>query len=73
MRFAPTWRFFRKSPAPVHEPDPADLGTAFGMEASLEDEYRQSDGEAYLLESERQALAARLALESPLSWLSRRN
>ena len=52
----------------MHEPDPADLGTAFGMEASLEgdDQYRQVNAEAYELESKR----ARAALESPLAWLS---
>lgn len=69
MRFAPALRFFRRTSTPVHEADPADLGTAFGMEASLEDEpYRQVSAEAYELESKR----ARSALESPLAWLSKR-
>lgn len=70
MRFAPALRFFRRNPAPVLEQDAADLGTAFGMEASLEgenNEFRPSTGE-YKLESERQ----RTELESPLAWLSSR-
>ena len=37
MRFAPALRFLRrKAVAPISQADPADLGTAFGMEASLE-------------------------------------
>ncbi|MEJ6004824.1 hypothetical protein WG899_04645 [Paucibacter sp. AS339] len=70
MRFAPALRFFRRTPAATHEQDPADLGTAFGMEASLEegDDYRASVTELEL-ESQR----ARRALESPLAWLSKRN
>lgn len=72
MRFAPALRFFRKSSAPADSHDPADLGTAFGMEASLEDEAGEpSRPPAYELESEE--LAARAALESPLAWLSRRS
>jgi len=71
MRFVPALRFFRKSSASADSHDPADLGTAFGMEASLEDE--EGPGSAgppsYELESER---AARMALESPLAWLSGR-
>ncbi|MFY7864106.1 hypothetical protein [Roseateles sp.] len=70
MRFAPALRFFRRSPAPSLDQDPADLGTAFGMEASLQDgdDYRASVTEVEL-ESQR----ARRALESPLAWLSKRN
>jgi hypothetical protein len=70
MRFAPALRFFRRSPAPQVEQDPADMGTAFGMEASLEDgdDYRASVTEVEL-ESQR----ARTALESPLAWLSKRS
>lgn len=73
MRFAPALRFFRKSPVAAVAPDPADLGTAFGMEASLEggDDFRPSQADTYELES--QQLAAREALESPLAWLSRRS
>ncbi len=72
MRFAPALRFFRKSPAAVIEPDPADLGTAFGMEACLEDggDFRPSQADSYELESTQRA--ARKSLESPLAWLSRR-
>ncbi|MCV2421307.1 hypothetical protein [Paucibacter sp. DJ2R-2] len=67
MRFAPALRFFRRNSPTVHEQDPADLGTAFGMEASLEDgdDYRASISEVEL-ESQR----SRAALESPLAWLS---
>jgi hypothetical protein len=70
MRFAPALRFFRRQPSPSFEQEPADMGTAFGMEASLEDgdDYRASVTEAEL-ESQR----ARTALESPLAWLSRRS
>ncbi len=65
MRFASALNFFRRPAAPV-QPDPADLGTCFGMEASLEDsDYRSST--PLPLESE-----ARGA-ESPLAWLSRRS
>ncbi|MBA4341674.1 MAG: hypothetical protein C0423_05915 [Methylibium sp.] len=72
MRFAPALRFFRKSPAAVVEPDPADLGTAFGMEACLEEggDFRPSQADSYELESTQRA--ARDSLESPLAWLSRR-
>ncbi len=70
MRFAPALRFFRRQPSPAFEQDPADMGTAFGMEASLEDgdDYRASVTEVEL-ESQR----ARTALESPLAWLSKRS
>ncbi len=68
MRFAPSLRFFRKTPAPVIEHDPADLGTAFGMEASLEGEQAdQRRNSSYELESERTGTDS----ESPLAWLSR--
>ncbi|MEH0166549.1 hypothetical protein ABT392_03995 [Paucibacter sp. JuS9] len=68
MRFAPSLRFFRKTPAPVIEHDPADLGTAFGMEASLEGEDpNQRSTSSYALESERSGADS----ESPLAWLSR--
>lgn len=70
MRFAPALRFFRRNSPSVHEPEPADMGTAFGMEASLGDtdysDFRRSD---YALESE---TSQRAAAESPLSWLSSR-
>ncbi len=70
MRFAPALRFFRRQPAETHEQDPADLGTAFGMEASLQagDDFRPSVGE-YPLESQQTEASS----DSPLAWLSRRN
>ncbi len=70
MRFAPALRFFRRQPAQVLEQDPADLGTAFGMEASLEggQDFRASASE-YPLESQQVNGAAQ---ESPLAWLNRR-
>ena len=70
MRFAPALRFFRRQPTQAHEQDPADLGTAFGMEASLEggEDFRASATD-YGLESERVAASS----ESPLAWLSRRS
>ena len=68
MRFTPSLRFFRKTPAPVIEHDPADLGTAFGMEASLEgDDAEQRKSSGYELESKRGGADS----ESPLAWLSR--
>ncbi len=72
MRFAPAaLRLFRRNNPVVREPEPADMGTAFGMEASLGDaseyeDYRRSD---YGLESQTQPAAAQ---ESPLSWLTGR-
>jgi len=49
------------------------MGTAFGMEASLEPivEFRPSAGD-YGLESQQVGAAAATA-ESPLAWLSRRS
>ena len=64
MRFASALNFFRRPAAPVQQ-DPADMGTCFGMEASLEDgDYRSYTPPP--LES-----AAR-GDESPLAWLTRR-
>ncbi len=70
MRFAPALRFFRRSPAPSLEQDPADMGTAFGMEASLED---GDDYRASVTELELESQRARTAQESPLAWLSKRS
>jgi hypothetical protein len=70
MRFAPALRFFRRSSQPSLEQDPADMGTAFGMEASLED---GDDYRASITEVELESQRARTALESPLAWLSKRN
>jgi hypothetical protein len=68
MRFVP--RFLRRDVAVRAEPDPADLGTAFGMEASLSDLPKDfHDGpRGYPLESQ----GNRGPQESPLAWLSRR-
>jgi hypothetical protein len=69
MRFTPTLRFFRRDAAVRGKPDPADLGTAFGMEASLEaspDDYRTS--QSYALESQ----TRQTSQDSPLDWLNRR-
>jgi hypothetical protein len=71
MRFVPTLRFFRRDVAARTEPDPADLGTAFGLDACLDggviSEYR-SQSPSDLLESQ----SGRSVQDSPLSWLSRR-
>ncbi|MDT9001935.1 hypothetical protein RQP53_21845 [Paucibacter sp. APW11] len=74
MRFAPSLRFFRRSSATGNAQDPADMGTAFGMEASLENEdsfFRVHSGPGEL-ESEQSRPAAKPG-ESPLAWMSRRN
>lgn len=72
MRFTPALRFFRKNSLPGDGHDPADLGTAFGMEASLEGDPAAGPQPwpVYPLESEQ--LAAQSDSESPLAWLSRR-
>ncbi|MBL8275264.1 MAG: hypothetical protein JNL93_01050 [Pelomonas sp.] len=71
MRFVPSLRFFRRDVAARTAPDPADLGTAFGLDACLDgggiSEYR-SHSPSDLLESQ----SGRSPQESPLSWLSRR-
>ena len=70
MRFVPALRFFRRGTAASLEQDPADMGTAFGMEASLED---GDDYRASITEVELESQRARTALESPLAWLSKRH
>ena len=72
MRFTPALRFFRRDVAARSEPDPADLGTAFGMEASLGDDARDGlrSTPAYALESAQRLQGAQ---EAPLAWLSRRS
>ena len=71
MRFVPALRLFRRDAAVRSEPDPADLGTAFGLDACLDGgaiaEYR-SQPASDILESK----AGTAGQESPLSWLSRR-
>lgn len=69
MRFAvPSFPFLRRrsDAAPVRTQDPADLGTAFGMEACLDE--RPSPNPAYgELESQR----AHPPLENPMAWVRR--
>ena len=71
MRLLPSLRFFlRRHTAPAHAQEPADLGTAFGMEASLED---SDDYRANVTVRELESQRMQAATESPLAWLSRRN
>ena len=71
MRFIPALRLFRRNAAVRSEPDPADLGTAFGLDACLEDgdvaEYRSQPPSDFL-----ESQSGRGVQDSPLSWLSRR-
>ena len=72
MRIASALRLFRRNSPGVHEPEPADMGTAFGMEASFGDDseyddFRRSD---YGLESE--SSNPRASLLTPLSWMEAR-
>ena len=71
MRFVPSLRFFRRDVAAHRQPDPADLGTAFGLDACLDGgaviEYRSQPPSDFL-----ESQSGRSAQESPLSWLSRR-
>ena len=71
MRFVPALRFFRRDAAVRSEPDPADLGTAFGLDACLDgggiSEYREQPKSDFL-----ESQSGRLLQDSPLSWLSRR-
>lgn len=68
MTLAPVFRFFRRgtSKPTVRIQDPADLGTAFGMEASLED-WRQAPGGHETLESQRRGPVQ----DSPMDWVRR--
>ncbi|WP_377158694.1 hypothetical protein ACFJIX_06930 [Roseateles sp. UC29_93] len=71
MRITSALRLFRRNSSGTHEPEPADMGTAFGMEASFGDDseyedFRRSD---YGLESES---APPATIESPLSWMAAR-
>lgn len=73
MRFVPALRFFRRDVAARHAPDPADLGTAFGLDACLDgggiSEYRSQPPGDFL---ESHQVSGHASQESPLSWLSRR-
>lgn len=70
MRITSALSLFRR-PSAAREPEPADMGTAFGMEASFGDDseyddFRRSD---YGLESE---AAPPATVSSPLSWMAAR-
>lgn len=67
MRLVPALSFLRRSSdkAPIRQIDPADLGTAFGMEASLEQ--GRSANASYELESQR----AHPPLDNPMAWVRR--
>lgn len=71
MRFVPALRFFRRDVAARSEPDPADLGTAFGLDACLDgggvSEYRSQAPNDFL-----ESQSGHVHQDSPLSWLSRR-
>lgn len=68
MRLVPALRFLRRTSdrPPVRVIDPADLGTAFGMEASLEDS-RAAPPNYGELESQR----AHPPLDNPMAWVRR--
>ena len=68
MRFPPSLRFFRRNATPSGPADPADMGTAFGMEASIEARYSGYRQQPPVVELESQR-AQRLG-ESPLAWMS---
>ena len=74
MRFAPAaaLRFFRRQPSNRPVQDPADMGTAFGLEVTLED-----DADSFRRTSDYQSLESSEVVpvnsaESPLAWLHRR-
>jgi hypothetical protein len=75
MRFVPALRLFRRDAAVRSEPDPADLGTAFGLDACLDggviSEYR-NQAPSDFLESQSGRTDQGGVQDSPLSWLSRR-
>lgn len=70
MRFVPALRLFRRDAAVRSEPDPADLGTAFGLDACLDgkvSEYRSQPPSDFL-----ESQSGSAVQDSPLGWLSRR-
>jgi hypothetical protein len=71
MRFPAALRFLRRDAAIRSEPDPADLGTAFGLDACLDgsavNEYRNQTQSDFL-----ESQSSRMLQDSPLGWLSRR-
>ena len=68
MRLAPNLPFLRRATdrTPARVQDPADLGTAFGMEASLEEAPASSAGYGQL-ESQRE----HPPLDNPMAWVRR--
>lgn len=63
MRFAPSLKFLRRSATPAsRKGDPADMGTAFGLEATLE---ANSESPNYALESQR----PHPPLDNPMAWM----
>ena len=68
MRLAASFPFLRRASdrAPVRAQDPADLGTAFGMEASLEELHAAPAGYGPL-ESQRE----HPPLDNPMAWVRR--
>lgn len=74
MRFAPAaaLRFFRRQSSIRPAQDAADMGTAFGLEVTLEgepDSFRRNSDYQSLESSE---VMAAQHVESPLAWLHRR-
>ena len=68
MRFAPALRFLRRSATPARRvQDPADMGTACGMEACLEPDLSPAPP-AYALESQR----PHPPLDNPMAWMRER-
>jgi hypothetical protein len=68
MRLAPSFPFLRRAAdrAPARAQDPADLGTAFGLEASLED-FHAAPAAYGQLESQRE----HPPLDNPMAWVKR--
>ncbi len=63
MRFAPSLNFLRRAAKPARRMgDPADMGTAFGMEATLE---ANSEPPSYPLESQR----PHPPIDNPMAWM----
>lgn len=64
MRFVPALRFFQRRAEPIERvDDPADMGTAFGLEARLQEPVARSDFGP--LESQR----PHPPLDNPMAWM----
>lgn len=57
--------FVKRKPQPA-QPDPADMGTAFGLDASL------ASGESSEVEDESDTPARREPEQAPMDWLAQR-